>query len=73
MSEETAKDSKVGYMCQTDWDWEIGEALGGTKIYSSANDLKRERKCVENCGIVKVKVELIEVVDEGKGFSSEKK
>jgi len=63
---------KYGYMCQTDWDWEIGEALGGTEVYCSVEDLRRERRCVESCGVVKVRVELVEVVNPGKGFKNEK-
>jgi hypothetical protein len=62
---------KYGYMCQTDWDWELGEALGGSTIYPSVEDLKDHRKCVSSCGIVKVKIELEEIVDKGKGWSSE--
>lgn len=63
-----SKKSKVGYMCQTDFDWELGEARGGTEVYCSVTDLKRKRKCVEQCGIVKVKVSLVEVVDPGTGW-----
>lgn len=62
---------KEGYMCQTDWDWELGEALGGTKIYESIEDLKNNRKCVQSCGIVKVKIELVEIIDIGTGFKNE--
>lgn len=50
-----------GYMCAIDWDWELGEAMGGTKIYSSVEDLKECHKCWEECGIVKVKVSLVEI------------
>jgi hypothetical protein len=57
---------KTGYMCQTDWNWELGEALGGTTIYPTIEDLKTERKCTDSCGVVKVKIELIEVVEPGK-------
>ena len=53
---------KYGYMCKTDWDYELGEALGGNSIYPSIEDLKKRRKCVSSCGIVKVRVELEEVV-----------
>lgn len=56
---------RYGYMCLTDWNWELGEALGGTEVYCSINDLKQERKCVEQCGIVKVKIEMAEVVEPG--------
>lgn len=62
--------TKYGYMCQTDWNWELGEARGGTEIYASVEDCKRSRRCVEQCGIVKVKIDLVEVVESGKGFSS---
>jgi hypothetical protein len=55
-------------MCQTDWNWELGEALGGTTIYASIEDLEDSRKCVENCGIVKVKITLEKIEKPGKGF-----
>lgn len=53
---------KYGYMCKTDFDWELGEASNGTQVYASVEELKAKRKCVENCGIVKVKVSLDFVV-----------
>jgi hypothetical protein len=53
---------KFGYMCKTEYDWEVGEALGASRIYCSVDDLKNNRKCVENCGIVKVKIEMVEIV-----------
>lgn len=58
---------RYGYMCRTDWDHEIGEgnAAGGTRVYESIEDLKSDRSCVTNCGIVKVKVELTEVIEIG--------
>ena len=46
------------YMCATDWEWEIGEVLGSTPVYSSVKSLKDERSCVEECGIVEVEVKL---------------
>jgi len=68
MSEPEDSSYKIGYMCAIAWDWELGEACGGTKVYCSMEDLKREHKCVSSCGIVKVKVELIEIIDEGRDF-----
>jgi hypothetical protein len=53
---------RYGFMCQTDFDWELGEACGGTEVYCSEADLRHERKCVDSCGIVKVKIELVEIV-----------
>ena len=66
-----SKKAKYGYMCTTNWDWELGEALGGTAIYPSVDDLKRECKCVTHCGITKVKISFVKMVDPGKGFKSE--
>jgi hypothetical protein len=52
----------TGYMCLTDWECEIGAASGGTKVYPSINDIKRNRKCVDGCGIVEVSVAFKRVV-----------
>ena len=58
---------RYGYMDRVDFEDELGEALGGTKVYPSVEDLIEE--ClphnVHYCGIVKVKIELIEVVEKG--------
>lgn len=54
------KDSRIGYMCKVDFMWELGEAMGGNEIYASIEDLKENRPCVEECGIVKVEINLLE-------------
>lgn len=54
------------YMCKTDYDHELGEAAGGTVLYASISDLKANRSCVEDCGIVEVHVSLVRVVQESK-------
>jgi hypothetical protein len=51
-----------GFMCKTDFDWELGEASGGDTIYPSIEELRRKRGCVEGCGIVEVEVSLVRVV-----------
>jgi hypothetical protein len=56
-------------MCKVDFECELEEDNKGTKIYPSVESLKKDRKCVEQCGIVKVKVELVEVV-QGCDYSS---
>lgn len=54
---------KYGYMCKVDFDHEVGEALGGNKIYPSLKDLRRHHsEC--HFGSVKVKVSLEEVIRE---------
>ena len=51
-------------MCKTDFDWELGEALGGTDLYSSIEDLRENRECVDTCGIVKVEINLVKIIQE---------
>ena len=52
------------YMCKVDFECELGLAAGGNMVYSSVEDLKECRPCVKECGIVKVRVELVDVVQE---------
>ena len=47
---------------KTDWDYEIGN--GTVEVYDSIEQLKKERSCVEECGIVEVEVTLKRVVTE---------
>jgi hypothetical protein len=54
----------IGYMCLTDFDLELGHALGGNAVYPSISDLKRQRGCIEECGIAEVEVTLVKVVQE---------
>jgi hypothetical protein len=49
-------------MCQVDFDWELGEALGGSRVYKSVKDLKANEPGHDQCGIVKVKVFMEKVV-----------
>ena len=56
------KKTKKGYMCEIDWTWELGESMGGTKVYSSLKDLKADHKSWEECGIVEVEVKLTKIV-----------
>ena len=46
--------NKVFYMDATDFEWELGEALGPTDTYSSLEDLLKRRKCSQTCGVVKI-------------------
>ncbi len=52
----------TGYMCMVDWDWELGNASGGNKVYPSIEDLKRCHTCWEECGIVEVEVRMTKVI-----------
>lgn len=67
--------SKIAYACGVDWQHEIGEAPdleGKMPLYSSIEELKKEKTCWKACGIVKLKVELEEWVEEQNLFTKEK-
>lgn len=51
-----------GFMCKTDFDYEVGNAMGGNKVYPSVRDLKANQGCWKECGIVEVEVSLRRVV-----------
>lgn len=52
------------YMCKTDYDHHLGMDAYGTMTYASIDSLIENRKCISECGIVKVKVELVEVIQD---------
>jgi len=55
-------------MCPTAFDWELGEALGGTTIYCSAADFFANHP--KECGVIKVRVEQVEVGLNGQPVNS---
>ena len=55
----------VYYMCKTDFEFGLKSDSGDNKIYSSIEDLKYYRPCVESCGIVAVTIEYAYTVGEG--------
>jgi len=58
--------SIYAYMCLIDWKYEAPFNIDGNRICYSIESLKRVRPCVEDCGIVEVKVSFVKVVQEGK-------
>lgn len=52
----------VGYMCLTDFENELYNANSGTTIYATEEEIRERRPCVDGCGIVKVQVQLIEII-----------
>lgn len=54
----------IGYMCKTDFEHELQESCAGAMIYNDLDDLIESRPCVHECGIVKVEVNLLEVIQE---------
>jgi|APSaa5957512535_1039671.scaffolds.fasta_scaffold22841_5 NAD-dependent dihydropyrimidine dehydrogenase PreA subunit len=59
------ENTDIGYMCQTDFQHELYNARGGVTVYPSPENAKQCRECIEDCGMVSVKVELVEVIDKG--------
>ena len=52
----------TGYMCGIDFQHELGEAPGPSKIYTTIVEAKKAHTCWRECGIVKVTVTLEEWV-----------
>ena len=56
----------TAYVCKTDWDYHFPDDWHGVDIYFSEKSIREHRKCVKECGIVKVKVSFEEVIEKGK-------
>lgn len=56
----------TGYMCKVSFDYELGLASGGNRIFPSVEDLMKCSPCVESCGIVEVDVSYKRTIQEGR-------
>lgn len=52
------------FMDMVDFEEELGNAMKGNKIFPTIEDLRREKPCTKQCGIVEVQVSLVRVVQE---------
>lgn len=52
----------VGYMCQVDYECELGMADGGITIFPSPQECREYRKCTDSCGMVEVEVTVRRVI-----------
>lgn len=57
----------IGFMCKTDFDYEMQGARDGATIYPSEKALRRARSCVAECGIVAVCV-ILECVVQAENY-----
>lgn len=64
-------DFSEGYMCKTDFDYELGNASGGNVIYPSLADLQKHKRCWKSCGVVRVSVKFEEVIIEENMFADD--
>lgn len=55
---------KYGYMCKTDYDYHVGEDIDGVTIYPDLLSLFMNRSCIEDCGWVKVELNVVETKPE---------
>jgi len=61
--EKMEKSDKVyGYLCETDYRHELGQAPGGVCVYASVQDLLDHCSCAESCGAVKIEFKIVEQV-----------
>ena len=58
------KAAVVGYMCMTDYRYELGERDSGNMVYKSVEELKHMRPCVKECGIIEVEIKATRVVQD---------
>lgn len=61
---QAMSDTRTGFMCMVDFDWHLGEDMKPARVYSTEADLRRERSCVEQCGIVEVEIRRVRVVQD---------
>lgn len=59
---------RIGFMCKVDFDYDI-EGSNGADIYPTIEMLRRRRRCVDECGIVKVEIRLLGV-EQDEDFSA---
>jgi len=47
---------KVGYMCETDFRFELGSSKNASQIFGSLESLKKHKSCWKSCGIIEVEI-----------------
>lgn len=55
---------KFGYMCKIDYDEHVGSDYYGVSIYPSEKALRENHKCVDECGMVKIRMSIEKVISE---------
>lgn len=66
MGSEFAKSYVIGYMDMVDFECELGLASGGNTVYATEAECRKNKKCIDECGLVEVKVEVTRIIQEGK-------
>jgi len=67
---KSLKGSPVGYMCQTDWEYELDPCIKGSScvVYNSLKSCKNKmgKKHYEECGIIEVSLVKNKIAIKGK-------
>jgi hypothetical protein len=58
---------RFGYMDKITFEYELESDTFGSMVYPTINSLKADNICWKDCGIVKVRMTLEEVIEEGSG------
>lgn len=58
------RNKRTIYLCGVDWQHHLGKDCDptGAVVFNSVKDLKREKPCWKQCGIVKVDAKLVRFV-----------
>ena len=66
------EDGKIRvYMCLTDYECELGLANCGHSVYPTLELCLELRQCANQCGVVRVVIEVEEIVQEPTGYLAE--
>jgi len=49
-------EKKKGFMCKTDYYFELGSSTDASQIFSTYESLKQHKKCHNGCGVVEVEL-----------------
>jgi len=60
----TKKETRTLYVDMTDWAYDVGHAADGSRFYPSVKAIRKHSSCVHECGIGKVDINFLEVVQE---------
>jgi len=54
----------IGYMDKVDFECHMEHDCMPVSVYAEVDELRADRPCVESCGIIKVEVTMVEVIQE---------
>lgn len=54
------KITRYGYMCKKEFEVYLEKGMTSTPIYASKKAITSHKACVKECGVVKVKVEVVD-------------